>query len=143
MESNGKYSKILVGVDDSENAQRAFLEAAHIAKRNDATLYIVHVVNNIMGYLTEEALTQLEEDGQELCRNLQNQVETLGLKEMIVISEVGSPKQLIAKDLPNIYEIDLVVLGATGKHRLQESVLGSLPHYATTHTECNVLIVRR
>ncbi|MBP1042147.1 universal stress protein [Vagococcus sp. BWB3-3] len=143
MSNSGKYSKILVGVDDSENARRAFFEAAHIAKRNNATLYIVHVVNNIMGYLTEEALSQLQEEGHELCRNLQEQVETIGLKEMIIISEVGSPKQLIAKDLPSIYEVDLLVLGATGKHRLQESVLGSLPHYATSHTDCNVLIVRR
>ena len=140
MQSN--YQKILVGVDSSVNANRAFFAAVHTAKQNNATLYVVHVINNVAGYLTTEALDQLKEDGLELCHELREQAANLGFTEIEILIEVGSPKQLIAQILPQQLDIDLIVLGATGKHRLQESVLGSVPQFATTNAEANVLIIR-
>ncbi|MBP1042149.1 universal stress protein [Vagococcus sp. BWB3-3] len=143
MPNRGKYKKILVGIDSSENASKAFFEAAHIAKRNDAVLYVVHVINNLVGYLTDDAIAQLKDDAQELSSNLMAQAENIGFTNIEVIIQVGSPKQLITHTLPKELGAELIVLGATGKHRLQESLLGSVPHYASTNANRNVLIVRQ
>ncbi len=143
MPNRGKYKKILVGIDSSENASKAFFEAAHIAKRNEAVLYVVHVINNLVSYLTDEAIAQLKDDAQELSHNLIAQAENNGFANIEVVIQVGSPKQLITHILPKELGAELIVLGATGKHRLQESLLGSLPHYASTNASRNVLIVRQ
>ena len=42
------YRNILVAIDGSEKAEKAFLEAITIAKRNQATLHILYV-NEVTG----------------------------------------------------------------------------------------------
>jgi nucleotide-binding universal stress UspA family protein len=40
-----KYQNILVAIDGSTEADRAFKKGIEIAKRNDATLVLVHVID--------------------------------------------------------------------------------------------------
>ncbi|WP_277610861.1 universal stress protein [Latilactobacillus curvatus] len=52
------YKKILVGVDGSDLANKAFMEAVEVAKRNDAELYVAHIIPSTV-YVSPDA----EDDG--------------------------------------------------------------------------------
>ena len=65
------YRNILVAIDGSEKAEKAFLEAITIAKRNQATLHILYV-NEVTGnYFGDFAFvtTSLQEELDEVAEN--------------------------------------------------------------------------
>lgn len=140
-----KYKNILVAVDESEQAQSAFIEAVEIAKRNEAKLSVVAIADtsNLWGdgYGVGNILQAQEEAAQMVIDVL---VESFGAGLTIEkIQETGSPKEIIAKDLPKKNGYDLIVIGATGKGAIQRALLGSTTSYVVTHAPCNVLVVRR
>lgn len=143
MDKNHAYETIIVGIDGSDAAKIAFLDAVYISKRNNAQLLVVQIINNVINYLPEEAINELTIDYQNRFSELKEQAKNIGFENLKSIILVGSPKKLITQTLPEDYNADLIVLGATGKHVISESLLGSLAHYATTHAVCNVLIVRK
>ena len=40
-----EYKRIVVAVDGSQTAEKAFRKAVEVAKLNEATLYVVHVID--------------------------------------------------------------------------------------------------
>ncbi len=42
---NNTYTNILIAVDGSKEAEKAFKKAIQVAKRNNATLTIAHIVD--------------------------------------------------------------------------------------------------
>ena len=44
---SNRYSKIMVAVDGSKQAEKAFLEALDLAKDNEAELIIVSIINKV------------------------------------------------------------------------------------------------
>ena len=55
--------------------------------------------------------------------------------------EVGNPKQIIVKYAAD-NAVDLLVIGATGKGAITQSLVGSTTAYVVNHAPCNVLVVR-
>ena len=59
------YQNILVAIDGSEKAEKAFLEAIAIAKRNQATLHILYVKRiSFMAILRHLLLTSMSQRNQ-------------------------------------------------------------------------------
>ena len=56
-------------------------------------------------------------------------------------SEIGNPARLIL-DTARTANADLIVLGARGRGRVAETVLGSVSHRVLMHSPCTTLIVR-
>lgn len=137
-----RYKNIIVGVDGSDASSVAFTEAVYIAKRNDSKLYVVQVINNVANYLPDSAMLELKSESEERYDRLSEQANNMNFNNMESIIIEGSPKKILANTLPEKYDIDLLVLGATGRHFISESLLGSIAHYATTNASCNVMIVR-
>ncbi len=52
---NNTYTNILIAVDGSKEAEKAFKKAIQVAKRNNATLTIAHIVD-VKAYSAVEAI---------------------------------------------------------------------------------------
>ena len=49
---------------------------------------------------------------------------------------------LIAEAFPKEYNIDLIVIGATGNGAITRAFVGSVSNYVVRHAPCDVLVVR-
>jgi len=58
------------------------------------------------------------------------------------VIEYGSPKPIIAKQLPEDHHIDLIMIGATGLNAVERIFIGSVSEYVIRHAGCDVLVVR-
>lgn len=134
-----EYRRILVPVDGSETSISAFKQGVHIAERNKADLYLVAILDKKNN--ADEA-TQLQKDKDSLFDELDRYARANGIaihKDM----RTGNPKELIAKNLLEEWNIDLIVMGATGKGAIAKLVVGSVTNHVIRHAPCDVLIVRK
>ena len=56
--------------------------------------------------------------------------------------EYGSPKALIAKQIPEDKKGDLIMVGATGLNAVERIFIGSVSEYVIRQAPCDVLVVR-
>lgn len=134
-----EYKRILVPVDGSETSISAFKQGVDIAKRNKAELYLVAILDKMDN--AEEA-AQLQKDKDSLFDELDRYARAHGVavhKDM----RTGNAKELIAKDLLEEWNIDLIVMGATGRGAIAQLLLGSVTNHVINHAPCDVLIVRK
>ena len=141
----GEYKNILVPVDGSAQSEDSFKKAVAIAKRNNAMLHLVHIVDTRNISLTPEY---------ELSTTAAlNDLEYAFLDEMVAFAETegvpvkktvsnGNPMTLIAETYPKEFNADLIVIGATGKGALTRAFVGSVSNYVVRHAPCDVLVVR-
>ncbi|MGP6139420.1 universal stress protein [Jeotgalibaca sp. A127] len=132
------YKNIMVPVDGSEPSIQAFKKAVHIAKRNGANLYLVTVVDKVDN--PEEA-EQIERDREGFFAALEAYAkhENQHVERKV---KFGNAKKLIAEELVKDWNIDLIIMGATGKGNIAKMVLGSITKHVTKHARCDVLIAR-
>lgn len=141
-----EYRNILVPIDGSYGAELAFEKAVAVAKRNEAHLHIVHVIDtrtfqdissfdtSIVNEITEKAKTTLE--------NYVAKAQAAGLTNVDYSIEYGAPKTIIAKELPSQLGIDLIMIGATGLNAVTRLLVGSVTEYVTRTAPTDVLVVR-
>ncbi len=140
------YQHILVAVDGSEPAEWAFKKGVEVAKRNSATLNLVHVVDTshyrgIEMYdvnFTKKAVSQ----AQELLERYAQQAKEQGIEKVKTIVEEGSAKTVITKHAAKKANADLIICGATGINAVERMFLGSVSEHITRHADCDVLVVR-
>jgi nucleotide-binding universal stress UspA family protein len=65
-----------------------------------------------------------------------------GVEKVETILEYGSPRTVISRDIPEEYNIDLILLGATGLNAVERVFIGSVSEYVVRNADCDVLIVR-
>ncbi len=65
-----------------------------------------------------------------------------GIKDVDYSIEYGAPKTVIARDLPQNLNIDLIMIGATGLNAVERLLIGSVTEYVTRTAICDVLVVR-
>jgi nucleotide-binding universal stress UspA family protein len=140
------YKHILVAVDGSKEAEWAFKKAIEIAKRNDASLILSHIID-IRTVATIEAydrtmMERAQKYAKELLENYKEQALAAGVKEVIADIEYGSPKVKIAKEVAPKYQADLIVCGATGLNAVERFLIGSVSEHITRYAKCDVLVVR-
>lgn len=142
------YRSILVAIDGSEKAEKAFLEAITIAKRNQATLHILYV-NEVTGnYFGDFAFvtTSLQEELDEVAENQMKEHRNLAIEKGLTDIETyvlyGYPKTLIANFHESKEPIDLIVMGATGLNAVERALVGSTTSYVVNHASCNVMVVK-
>lgn len=143
MEKN--YSNILVAVDGSDAAKKALEKAIAVAKKENAKLYITHVVDTRTFATVEQYDRAIITRAEEYAKDMLSQYKQLALKEeveAVAVLEFGSPKSKVPKDLTTKYEIDLIVTGATGLNAVERLLIGSVSEYIARNAKCDVLIVR-
>lgn len=145
---NPEIKTILVPMDGSAPAERAFELASHIASRTGAKIVLFSAVdpdkmetptyavgigdiapdmepakNSARAYLAEKA-AQLPQ----------------GVAHEEVV-DVGRAENLIEEETKSA-PIDLIVMGNSGKGSLSSFVTGSVSYYTIHHVKCPVLIVK-
>ncbi|SES35730.1 universal stress protein [Salipaludibacillus aurantiacus] len=141
-----KYNTILVAVDGSNEAKRAFRKAALLAKDHEAKLLLTHIVDTRTFASVEHYDRTIFSEAEKYAREMLEEYKQLaladGLDDVTLILDYGSPKVKIAKDVAKKYEVDLIVTGATGLNAVERFLIGSVSEHITRHAKCDVLIVR-
>ncbi|MCM3116636.1 universal stress protein [Neobacillus sp. MER 74] len=141
-----KYRNILVAIDGSKEADWAFKKGIEIAKRNDATLLLVHVIDTRTFALIEAYDTvvgdRAEKAAKDMLENYRKQAEDAGLTKVQYEIDYGSPKIRIPRDLAKKHEVDLIICGATGLNVVERFIIGSVSEHITRYAHCDVLVIR-
>ncbi|MBT2726954.1 universal stress protein [Bacillus sp. ISL-75] len=141
-----KYQNILVAIDGSKEADWAFKKGIEIAKRNDATLLLVHVIDTRTFALIEAYDTVIGDRAEKLAKdmleNYLKQAEDAGLTKVQYEIDYGSPKIRIPRDLAKKHNVDLILCGATGLNVVERFFIGSVSEHITRYAACDVLVVR-
>ncbi|UII29929.1 universal stress protein [Fulvivirga ulvae] len=145
--------KILVPTDFSEQAGYALEVAYHIAKKSDASIVLLHVVEDAsvtsMHYTGEVDLPNMEdrlfmmkliEKGKQDLAELANS----SFSDAVIEQElrIGSPYHNI-KDIIGEHSVDLVVMGTKGSTGLEEFLIGSNAEKVVRHAKCPVLTIHK
>ncbi|WP_286229358.1 universal stress protein [Neobacillus mesonae] len=141
-----KYQNILVAIDGSKEADRAFKKGIEIAKRNNAKLLLVHVVDTRSFALIEAYDTVIgdraEKLAKEMLENYKQLAEEAGLSNVHYEIDFGSPKVKIPRDLTKKHSIDLILCGATGLNVVERFFIGSVSEHIVRYAPCDVLVIR-
>jgi len=155
------FQKILVAMDTSALSKQVFDTAVSLAKVNNATMMLVHVlseeemgtptpilpsleyyplVNEKNWELYQEQREAFARQGRELLRSRKDEAIAAGVStELIQLS--GGPGRTIC-ELARNWGADLIVTGRRGRTGLSEFFLGSVSNYVLHHASCSVLTVQ-
>src|SRR5690606_18893739 len=141
------YKSILVAVDGSSEAERAFEKAIGIAKRNTAVLNIIYVVDSRSYTAIKLHEPHIEDEafkhGRELLEGYKAKALDSGVQEAHTFVVPGSPKKVIARDYAKQLSADLIVCGAQGLNAFEHFLLGSVSQHIVRSSPCDVLVVRQ
>lgn len=137
------YKKILVAVDSSEQARRAFQEAIEVTRRNEAHLSILIVSDtNHLGtepYAVDHIVKEAGKAAHAIIDSLEETIpEDISYSTII---DDGNPKVKIV-EYAETEKIDLILMGATGTGTFSRLLLGSTTAYVVNNAPCNVMVVR-
>lgn len=137
------YERILVPTDDSESMGPVFDHAADIATRRDATVHVLHVVDD-RAFLTldtsmqDDVLERLQREGETATAAAADRFEDVGVAvETHVVR--GDPADEILGYADEI-DADLVVMG-TRRGSYREAMLGSVSQKVVAGADVPVLTV--
>lgn len=148
------YKKILLPTDGSEHSAKAGEHAISIANAGLADLVVLSVVDaGYLDALTEQDLKDkldksLRKEGKEAVESFTAQLmeskcqgvcqQNVNLKTEI---KEGNPADVILKTIEED-DIDLVVIGSSGKHALTKFVYGSVTDKVVRSAKCPVLVIK-
>ena len=138
------YKRILVPVDGSEFAKKAQKHAMYIAKMCGAEIIALSVSENhfVNGISLSEEIEQLNQLLEERCKEDLKEFEEIVDSDIKIYSIIreGSPAKSIL-EVANEENIDLIVMGSSGKSGFDRFILGSVSEKVVNAAKCPVLVV--
>jgi nucleotide-binding universal stress UspA family protein len=141
--------RVVIGVDWSDQAFAAVAQTFHLYHPTDVAL--VHGIdlglfeNPLMaGAAGMQGYDDFRNSMVEAGRQLLDRAATMLPRDITSVrklNEIGSPAQVILESAENL-SADLLIVGARGRGRLSEVVLGSVSHRVLMHTSRPTLIAR-
>jgi nucleotide-binding universal stress UspA family protein len=141
---------ILVPIDFSEHSKTALKHAASIARKFNARLHVLHVVDDEIQQcfydycLDEKIMSQIEEQSAKTtAENLQRTLlalEGMGSVELTTVVRKGKPHEAILEE-QEMKGIDLIVMASRGKSGLLGQLMGSVTDRVLRGAKCPVLVV--
>jgi nucleotide-binding universal stress UspA family protein len=135
--------KILVALDNSEQAFKALDKAVGMAKKEKAELTLMTVYPDFPedeGGLKQASASLMQMAGKTVGRG-KSEAEKAGLAVKTVIEAGYSAAENIVKHAGK-NNIDLIVLGHKSKSGLERLLVGSVAGKVVTYAPCSVLVVR-
>ncbi|MCY1595784.1 universal stress protein [Staphylococcus pettenkoferi] len=140
------YKNILIAVDGSHEAEWAFNKAVEVAKRNDAQLTVVNVIDSRTYSSYEVYDAQFTEKSknfsEDLLQGYKEVATNAGVTQVTTRLEFGSPKAIIPKKLATELGIDLIMCGTSGLNAVERFIVGSVSESIVRRSPCDVLVVR-
>lgn len=137
--------RILVPVDGSDYMAKEVEVACQFSRLFSAEMILLHVV--AMPVASEpagmpEVTKQLEDAGNKILAEAKRMAAGCGIQPKIEMDfSVGNPGMRIVKKA-EVLGAGLIVIGAKGKNRLREILMGSVANAVVNHAPCLVLVVR-
>ena len=152
------YKKILLPTDGSENSKKANKHALWIADKSDADIVVLYVIEPHFPSLEtslplstlptpdEYFYNEIRTEGKQILDDFKQELEdsqckgickNVGLETQI---KEGKPSKEILKVVEE-ENIDLVIMGGSGRHGLDRFVLGSVTERVVREAKTLVLIV--
>jgi nucleotide-binding universal stress UspA family protein/predicted transcriptional regulator len=135
------FRNILCPVDFDENSLDAVDTSANLARQNDATVYVLHVVPIL--YVGTPAYVDLYKGQEEIARGKLQEIahsRLAGLKYEL-LTDIGDPAGVILKT-EKMTGADLVVMATHGRRGFSRLFIGSVTELVLRETKCPVLTVR-
>jgi nucleotide-binding universal stress UspA family protein len=150
-----QIKKILYATDLSKNSSYAFLHATDLAKRYDAKIVILHVLQSIPTYVDayavmavrieqkeqREIIEEIKRHLQEFCRKAEGQI---GPPCVSLVSKILIPRGHPPEEILNAADeegCDVIVLGTHGKGFLAHTFLGSVSSAVVHRTRKPVFVI--
>ncbi|ARJ71393.1 universal stress protein UspA [Latilactobacillus sakei] len=142
-----EYHNILVGLDGSELADKALKQAIEVAKRNHAKLFIAQIIPDEVSVSTSITYPASSLDAERKSTKLYleekaQEAKDQGVEEVQTIFKVGSPRRELAVTIPQEANIDLTIVGVSGKGAIERLLIGSVAQFISIHSTTNVLLVK-
>jgi nucleotide-binding universal stress UspA family protein len=147
------YNKILLPTDGSKYAENAAKHAIWIASKSGASIIALNVVDtsSLIGLPAEDLTVRvteiLKEEAHKSLENIQDMINEFRKEkriekdiELIKESKEGSPADIILQTVEED-DIDLIVMGTSGKHGIDRFLLGSVTEKVVRSVGCPVLAV--
>jgi len=137
------FSRILVAIDGSESAKKAFEESIYLAQKCNSELDLVHVVQCELGgdsATTFELIDELKAKAKKMLDEYKIQASENNVPIEIMVTQ-GDPAQVII-DLAKTKRHDLIIMGTRGRSTFQELLIGSVSQKVMHHAICPVMVVR-
>ncbi|MFT9333755.1 MAG: universal stress protein [Leuconostoc mesenteroides] len=142
------YHRILVPMDGSKESEAALTRAIELTldAGDEGILSILNVIDtrafqNVASF-DDTMVEAVSDETRKSLEKYKAQAIEAGVKNVDYLIEYGSPKSLIAKDIPNEVNADLIVIGATGLNAVERLVIGSVTEFVTRSAKVDVLVVR-
>jgi nucleotide-binding universal stress UspA family protein len=157
-QTKGKFSKILITVDGSEQSMDAADYAIVMAKKedNNAQLIALHVLfsqtgyaysTNMFGLVTPSSINELLEDAKHEAQQWFDKIKEklyenrdIQLKTEVVVSPTSVVSAIV--DYAERENVDLIVIGSRGRSGFKKMLLGSTASGVVTYATCPVLVVK-
>jgi len=146
------YNRILLPTDGSENAKRAGKHAIWISDNSSADIIVLNVIEpyypqiSALPSFSEVIFDELREEGENAVKSFKKELELSQCngkcKNMKLTTQIKEGKAFveIIKSIKR-EKIDLVVMGASGRHGIDRFMLGSVAERVVREAVCPVLIV--
>jgi len=141
------YDHVLVPTDGSDSSAAAVDEAVAIADGEAATVHLLHVIDEetemsagASGMVAPQITETLEEEAESALDDAERRAEDAGVTYDRTIRE-GDPHEVIAEYAIE-HDVDLVVMGASGRSGIKERLLGSTTDRVVRTVDTSVLIAR-
>lgn len=135
-------SRILVGIDGSEYADKAFEFAVYLAMKTGAKLLILHVFEELgnIGYSINK---EIERDNREMLQRYQARAKKGLVHTNVDVMELrGTDAAEEILKTANKENIDTIVLGSREVGETRESLLGSITYKVSHSADRPIIIVR-
>jgi nucleotide-binding universal stress UspA family protein len=144
------YKRILVPVDGSNTSNHALQEALRVAKDQQATVRLVHVVDEavidgeIDGIMNYAALRDaLKQAGTHLLAKVAKTAKQAGVEvETVLLETIGEHAGHAITREAKSWQADLIVMGTHGRHGLDRLFMGSVSEGTARLAPVPLLLVR-
>ncbi len=149
------YNKILITTDGSEHAERASKHALWISSQSKADIFVLNVFEVYTPTLAvpfstipgsnEDMYEPLKKEGEKIAEDfIEKMKSTEGFEsdeiEIKMIVREGKPHHEILKTVEEL-DIDLIVMGASGRHGFDRIALGSVTERIVRSSKIPVMVV--
>jgi nucleotide-binding universal stress UspA family protein len=140
-------SKIMLCLDGSENSLKSANQALKIAKQFNSEIVALHVIHvplsiTITPVVWEKNREENLKTVQGWIKDITNEAKEANITIHIEIQKTDDSITNKILEISDERNIDLIVIGSTGKSRLSRIAMGSTAQSVTTNAKCSVLVVR-
>ena len=136
------YERILVPTDGSELASAAGEAALALARRFDAELHAISVVEaTVLPHRFDDVTDELVRRGKEAVTAIDDEATAAGVNVTTAVIEDAEPVHRAIIDYADDHDIDLVVMGTHGFTGIDRVVLGSVTEQTLRNSPVPVMTV--